>query len=457
MRAAFLLLTVAALRLDAQVVETPVAFDSAAKVRSLTPALVVRLELASPAWPVAGDFVEARLYSVSTGGTVLSVERSNGTIERYALTDEQISTLRGAIDSAMATRTGTMVSERPMPTPDVRGAFARNQMILSAILYGPLIASFADDGQTATALYLLSVGASFFVVNNVSKTTRVTRPQNDLATDGALRGYGAASGLLFALGGEGLDRKAYSAIGLAGTLGGSMVGFNYGRRLTDSEAQAARKVSTLTAAATLGAMGSFGAFEQRDQDRFAVGAMVAGGAAGYLLGPTYPRRAKYTATAGDVRLLSIGALIGIGAAVTPVSGSNDNAPLLWSAATAGGLGGVALMDRTWIRRYDHGHSDATQIWLGMIAGTLLGAAVAVLAEPSQVEPVMALLTGGALLGAIAGHSIAKPELARPRGASNNVGQRSTRLGSARLHFDASGFALAAARVPGRHPLISVTF
>ena len=220
---------VAAVRMDAQVIETPVPFDSGAKLRSLTPALVTRFGLQPPVWPVEGDFVTARLYSVSSGGTVLSVERATGQMERYALADDQLSALRGAIDSAMATDAGAVGGDRPTETAvAARRAFARNQMILSAIVYGPLIASFADDGQTATALYLLSVGASFFAVNEMAKNTNVTHVQNGLATDGTIRGYAASSGLVYAFSGDGLDRKAYSALGLAGAIAGAKLGFERG-------------------------------------------------------------------------------------------------------------------------------------------------------------------------------------------------------------------------------------
>ena len=65
----------------AQQVETPVAFDSAGRVRTLTPQLVERYGLAAPAWPVAGAFVEARLYALSGGGQVV-VSGNKSAVER---------------------------------------------------------------------------------------------------------------------------------------------------------------------------------------------------------------------------------------------------------------------------------------------------------------------------------------------------------------------------------------
>jgi hypothetical protein len=48
-----------------QVVETPVSFDSAGKVRAITPALVSRFALQSPAWPVQHDCYLKALSPVS--------------------------------------------------------------------------------------------------------------------------------------------------------------------------------------------------------------------------------------------------------------------------------------------------------------------------------------------------------------------------------------------------------
>src|SRR4051812_42518438 len=78
-----------ALRLGAQIVETPIAFDSAGKLQSLTPALVARFHLAPPVWPVTTDFVEARLYAMTGGETVLVTSQRTGTLTRYLLRAEE--------------------------------------------------------------------------------------------------------------------------------------------------------------------------------------------------------------------------------------------------------------------------------------------------------------------------------------------------------------------------------
>src|SRR5262245_29960789 len=81
---------------EAQATETPVPFDSAGKVRTLTPALVARFGLQGPSWPVQGSFLEARLFAVSAGGRVLVVQRQSGAIDRYAFTDQDVTAIRSA-------------------------------------------------------------------------------------------------------------------------------------------------------------------------------------------------------------------------------------------------------------------------------------------------------------------------------------------------------------------------
>jgi hypothetical protein len=139
--------------LAAQVSETPEPFDSAGRVRSITPPLAARLRLAAPAWPVAGDFVEARLYSVSTGGFVVVAERRGGRLDRYLLTVDQRLALRGAVTGGMG-RAGRVVGEeRPLVISEpARGGFIRNQMILAAVLYAPALAALTGDGTAGAAM-----------------------------------------------------------------------------------------------------------------------------------------------------------------------------------------------------------------------------------------------------------------------------------------------------------------
>ncbi len=452
-------LVVFGVRAGAQVTEMPVAFDSAGKVRSLTPALVGRYALTAPAWPVTGDFAEARLFSVSTGGLVLAVERRGGTVERYSLSDADAAALRSAVDVAL-TRTGAAVAEAQPEVISQRasGAFVRNQMILSWVLYAPLLASLANDGKTASALYLLTIGSSYFVTTGLGTKVRVTRAQNALATDGAFRGWLVTSGLLYAIWGDSIDGKVYRGVGLLGALGGAAAGFAHGRRLTDSEAKAASSISSFAALTTFGVAGTTGFLRDSDTTnariRATVGAAIGAGLAGYLLGPRYPRTAGYAVTKGDIQLVWLGATLGTMVATTPIVESDVSQELGWGLATAGFLGGILAGDHMFSRPLDHSTSDATQIWLGAIAGGLMGSALVVLAEP-DAQMGMAFVTAGAIAGTAIGYNLTAPGRAAEQGGS--LPQTGRRLGRASIELNPMALALGVARVPGRYSLLSVRF
>lgn len=432
----------------AQQIETPVAFDSAGKVRSLTPQLVARYGLVAPAWPVQGTFVEARLFSVSGGAHVLTVERPGGAVERYSLAEAEVSAIRASVDAAMTLTGATPVEARPhVISEPARNAFARNQMLLSLALYGPLLASLADDGKTGTALYLLGAGTSFFASLAISKELQVTRAQNHLATDGALRGYGATAALIYASGAD-VDHKTYSALGLAGALGGSILGYKRGQGMTDAEAEAATTLSTLAAAAAFGATAAVSSLDNTD-GRVPVSTMLGAGIVGYVFGPSYPRTARYTVTRGDVQMLSLASILGTAVAFTPVIDEDLDDQVGFGALTAGLIAGAYVGDRALVRKFDYTMSEATQIQLATAAGAAMGGALAVLIEPAP-QGVMGLITGGGIVGAMAGHA-----LSNPARAGTSSPDRSS--GASRLRFDPTALVLAAAKSPGRHALLSYSF
>ena len=447
-RFATLLLLTAAWRVSgAQVIETPTPFDSTGRVQVMTPALATRIALTPPEWPVTGAFTEARLYTSSAGGGVIVVNRGGG-LERHALTEDQLRGLRIRVDAALASDRGFAPTEPAAEAvQQTRGTFVRNHMILATALYGPLLASLSEDGETATALYLVSIGASYFALNNIKRTTIITRAQTDLSTDGALRGAGTASALLLAFGDENINQKTASGTALAGAIIGAITGYQRGIGLTSAEAHAAMSASNFAAATAFGVLGATrDEFANADDERLVAGSMVAAGLAGYVLGPNYPRKARYTVTAGDVRVLLVGATLGAMAGATPFAGNDDN--IVFAGATAGGLLGIALVERQWSRPFDHISSDVTQIWLGTVAGALLGTAGVVLSDPS-VKGGMLLVTGGGVLGALAGHNFANPARAGSR-AMRPEGER-------RVRFDAAGLVFAASRVPGQHALLRLSF
>ena len=447
----FLVLIVGGARaVRAQVTETPVSFDSTGRVRSITPSLASRLKLAAPAWPVSGDFDEARLYSTSSGLYVIAVLRRDKRIDRYPLDEAQHTALQSQILQGMS-QVGRLVGEEgpavvsePAKTP-----FIRNQMILSAVLYAPAAATFTHDNGTRAGVYLLTTGASFFYLANLSKHVSVSRAQNHLATDGAIRGALIVGGSLNALGIE-TNEDWGAASTLIGGLGGSVVGYYWGRRLTDSEAHSETVFSTTLAATAAGVVGSLGGFDDDNNGRIVSATLVGGALVGYPLGLSYPRHAKYTVTAGDVRLLPLGQLLALGIVGTPLIDSHIDEHAIAGILTAGFVAGTVVGDRLFVRPFDHSESDATLVYLGALAGGLIGAAPPAIAQSDDAHFILGSITVGALLGAVAADHLVEPR--RAGSLSARVGQRGPSV-----EINPFGLVGVATQKPGVYPIFSLRF
>ena len=224
----------------------------------------------------------------------------------------------------------------------------------------------------------------------------------------------------------------------------------WGKRLTDSEAHSATVGSTLLAGAVTGAIGTFGGYQHDPNGRTVSAALVGGAIVGYPLGLSYPRRASYTVTAGDARLLPLGALLAIGIAGTPIvdTGIDDKAAA--GILTLGLITGTIAADRWLVRPFDHTESDATLVWLGALAGGLMGAAFPVLTESDDAHFAVGSVTLGAILGTIAADHLVEPRKA---------GGLATRVGKvgATIHVDPLGMVGAVTRRPGVYPLLSLQF
>jgi hypothetical protein len=438
----------------AQVTETPAAFDSAGRVHALTPALVARLKLQPPAWPVAGAFREARLFASSAGGHVLAVERAGGAIERFSLSAEETAQLRSTIDVALA-QTGAIGTEEraDVVSEPARGAFVRDQMLTTWTLYGPLLSFIAGDSRLAAAAYLFATGASYFFTNQVAGHEQVTRAQNALTTDGGFRGAAFGAGALYVLAGEQPEGKSFAAAALAGGLGTAVFAFHHARPMTDAEVEATTAFSTLGAATMFLSLGTVGAIGDSAPTRGVIAPTLGAAIAGYALGARYARRTTYGVTRGDVQLLKLGAGLGAMAGLAPFVGSDVDSKVIFGALTAGLVGGGLLTHQKWVRPYEHSTADATQVHLGATAGLLLGMGVNVLTEPA-VQGGFAIMTGGAILGAIAGHNIANPPRAgAPRADASDEAAHARP--AVEFHFE--NLAFVAARQSGLHPVMTFRF
>src|SRR5512142_2933285 len=147
--------------LGAQVTERAVAFDSLGRVPTITERLAERLRLGPPLWPVLGSFVSAQLFAKSTGGYALVVTRPDGALDRYDLSAEAAESLRGVIETALASGERAGVGEQTSVASDPAGnAYVRNQALLGVFLYGPAAATFVggatNDASAALAAELMT-------------------------------------------------------------------------------------------------------------------------------------------------------------------------------------------------------------------------------------------------------------------------------------------------------------
>lgn len=405
--------------LGAQVTERPVAFDSVGRVPTITQRLAERLRLGPPAWPVLGSFVSAQLFTKSTGGYTLVVTRRDGALDRYDLSADAAESLRGAIETALARGERAGVGEQTSVASDPAGsAFVRNQALLGTFLYGPaaatLVAGATDDASAALAAELVTAGGTFAAAlarRNMSPP--VTTAQNNLSSHAAIRGAALGEALVYIAGGDrGADATAHGAALLAGSIGGTLAGLRFAQSMTDAEAAASAYGADFTAAGALGTMGIAGMFDHEPARRPAIAIASAALIGGYVIGPAYPRRARYTVTAGDVRAMAVTTAIGITAAATPfIDQRGISSRALAASLTGGMLAGAFAGDRWLVRPRDHTTSEATLLWTGAGVGAFVGGGVAALGDASA-RPAWALAVGGALLGTIATEAAVHP---RPGG------------------------------------------
>lgn len=405
-------------------VERPIPFDSAGRLLVITPALVSRLALAGPGWPVDYEFREARLFMTSTGARVLAVQRGDGAMVRYALADADAQSLSSTLEAAMRTR-GQTAGLPAAGGNDVElsqpagNAFVRNQTFLGLTAYGPATAALLSNsgGPASVGGYFVAAGSAFFVAANTVKNRNVTRAQNLLASHAGIRGGLAGAGIAAIANADG--GPAYGASILGGALVGTVAGYRFARGQSDGEAAASALIADLSAATTAGISTALGAFRNerdsmgfeigglRGRGKAALGGTIAAGLLGYAMGPQYARRAAYNVTAGDASVAFAGAAVGALAASAIPTGDDLETRTAAGVATAGLLAGFVLSDLLLVRKADRTAANGTLAQLGAAAGALMGGGVAVMAE-TQRQGTLAFVSIGGALGLIAADRILEP-------------------------------------------------
>lgn len=418
----------------APVVERPIPFDSAGRVTSVTPALAARLALTAPAWPVTGGFRDARLYADERGGHVLVVTQPDGTVRRYTLDAAAFAAVRGAVGAGLLAQAGTrdrvpdLMNGREVSQP-AGNVFVRNQTILGLAAYGPAAAALLSNGSGAAAAggYLVAAGSSFFVAANLVKNRAVTRAQAAHSFHMGTRG--AAAGAAIAAIGNADGGPGYGAPILAGAVAGTVLGYTQARGLSDGEAASAGLFADLGALTVLGVTGAadmlkrerrqvlfdpsrpeLGGYEESGNltsgAKVALGTTIGVATVGYLVGPRYARRAAYNVTAGDASVVLTTAAVGAIGALAAVPDRASQATE-YGVATGGLLAGALLADRALVRTRDRTSADGGLIRLGTLAGGLMGAGLAAMAESGR-QPALALAATGGLLGLFGTDALLKP-------------------------------------------------
>lgn len=471
--AALLLAAALPAALSAQVEERPVTFDAGQRMTAITPMLAARMKLAAPAWPVTGEYREARVYAAGDAH-VLVVQKGDGTLTRYPLDAGQWAALQAAVGEGMRTSGNPGGEPNAYTFQEVAGVrFARRQLLVGAVIHGPLLASFANDGETGSALYFTGVAMPPLLALGFSRDGVLTRGQADLGTAGSLRGamLGAFAYRAFTdRGGGETDTDAVLALG--GSVGMTMAGLTIGRSLTDGEAAgmvAGADYLLLATAGTLGSLGSFGEECERDgfgndwcrtrrTSRGEYAALLGAGLVGYPLGLAYVRASGYAVTAGDAKALIVPASVGVLAGVA-ASGDRPDRRTRYAAMTGGLVAGLVVGDRFLVKPFDYTRSQATAVRTGAIAGAVLGLAPAALAE-AEGPATAGLAAFGGTLGAVFAHRMQRPQRAMGgalREARRDVPDERKLAGRVTWQLDPMGAAMAAARAPGRHGILSLTF
>jgi hypothetical protein len=450
-------------RAEAQVREQPVPFDSAGRVSVITPPLAARLELSAPLWPVDGDYVDARLYSIegAAGATtfVLVVRRPNDVLERYVLDANQRRELAAAVDrgSALARIAAGPDTAPTLISEPVRGEYVVNQTVLGLILFGPATAALLDDPAASSATYLAVAGGSFFLAANLTRTSPVSRAQNHLSWHSARRGALAADLILYSLAGRGTRTKAYDFATLAGGVAGDIVGFELAKPMTDAEAHGASHGSTVSAVLTTGVLGMAGRFNG-GTSRVATGLIVGAGALGYPLGLRYVRTAPYRVTAGDVGTLVTSELLGISAAGTFLP-NNPSKNVTFGVLSGGFALGALAGDRWLVRPFDHSESEARLVQVGALAGGLVGGSLLALVRATDSHVIFGTITAGGLFGVMITEGLIEPRKAGLGAGADGPRRGATHERSSRVDVRLSpeSVLLAKMGVRGNHPIVSLTF
>jgi len=324
----------------------------------------------------------------------------------------------------------------------VNSSFVRTQTLLGAALYAPsFAATVANKPVTWAAAYVVMLGGTFFAAAEISRDWPISKSTEMLALVAPLQGAAVGAAVNYAATG---DHRLAPGMFVGSTLGTAWA-LTLGRRLTPGAAIAAFTASDMAAGMALAT--SYALQENRSNDRARLGAGAAAALAGLQLGAMYGQYAPYQVTVGDVQTLWTSAAIGAVAGGAFVANGNPGRKTTTLAVEGGALAGLLLGDRLLVSRFDHAPGEAALVGVAAGAGALMGGGVAVLVGASARFNAATAALGA--VGAAGGVFMAERWMGRRPDAGRRISER--------LTVTPQALALAAARVPGTHSLVSISF
>ena len=382
-------------------IETQVPLDSSGTVMSLTPAMRERAGL----FPDVEKYISARMFRTGDSLYVLEIVFQQGgseARERIRMNSAAAANFRRDLSGRLA----AAPSPAGMDQEGRTGLIVR-QTAMGLGFYGWAVPAFLnmEGGREVVATYMLVGAASFALPYQLTRERPVSLAQSTLNFYGATRGILYGTFVKFMLAPHTDSQEATVGPMLAGSLAGSLAGFQI----------AGQKKWDIGRAELTGVMGDFGIglgvgldhltgmWDDGDLDEPEAHAMMLGAsAAGLAAGSWLARREHYTR--GDAYVLRMSGALGV-QLMLPVAGavSDKKAKAYTTGAIVGGLLGVGIGNRM-LREQDFTFGEGALISCGHLAGGLLAGGLTYLFDTGENFDELAYLSTTAL-GSLAGHAL----------------------------------------------------
>lgn len=403
--------------------EVQVPLDQAGRIETVDARLAQRLGLLADRYP---GFREARLFQAPDSSFVLEVTTvREGRLQRQRvpLSRAEAADLRRQVSERVAARAPAAGMDQ-----GGRSTLLGQTALLGFAFYGPALPYVlgTDDPSTATGLYLLTSGASFFVPYLLTQDQPVSRSMATLSGYGASRGI-AHGFLLYRLlagdrdesyviyegGADGYDyrdeendERAAAGTAMALSVAEGIGGYLWARdeRFTPGTAVAVSTGGDFGLAGGLALSYLLGADDIGVRSASAFG--LAGAGAGVLGGRWIAARRNYTA--GDASVIYTTGLIGALSGLAAADLANLRGRGLVTGGMVGAGTGLYLGDRL-VRGTDLTLGQASLTALGTTAGALAGLGAGILVGGDDVDETIPLV--GSALGSVAGFALTYRALA----------------------------------------------